>query len=91
GPDTVQAGSEFKLNIGLKSVADSVYSNVYAADITVEYDEDLFELTTCQEAGDDIIIAEVYEEKPGSVRILLASTRAIIGDDAALVELNFKA
>ncbi|WP_422449137.1 glycoside hydrolase family 2 TIM barrel-domain containing protein [Thermoanaerobacterium sp. DL9XJH110] len=91
GPDTVQAGSEFKLNIGLKNVADSVYSNVYAADITVEYDEDLFELTTCQEAGDDIIIAEVYEEEPGKVRILLASTRAIIGDDAALVELNFKA
>lgn len=90
GPDTVQAGTEFKLNIGLNNVADSVYASVYAADITVEYDDDLFELTTCEEAGDNIIIAEVYEEEPGSVRILLASTRAMV-DDVELVEMNFKA
>ncbi|WP_422448717.1 NPCBM/NEW2 domain-containing protein [Thermoanaerobacterium sp. DL9XJH110] len=91
GPDTVTSGSEFTETIKLKSVTDTVYASVYAADITVEYDEDLFELTTCEEAGGDIIIAAVYEEEPGRVRILLASTRGMEGDDVALFNITFKA
>lgn len=87
GPNIVLGGNDFKLNVSMNTVAESVY----AADITIEYDDDLFEFITCDKTGDDIIIDAVYGEDLEVIEIMLSTQQPVEGDDVPLFDITFKA
>ncbi|RED59178.1 cohesin domain-containing protein [Cohnella lupini] len=89
GVDAVTSGQPFDITYGLQNIA----NEVIAQDITVSYDADTLEFIAPPTSLDEqkIVIAN-YDDKPGSVRILLVH----LGDkqtepNGNLIKLSFKA
>ncbi|OBZ08610.1 sugar-binding domain-containing protein [Bacillus sp. FJAT-26390] len=73
GAGSVKEGSTFKVKLGAANVTDSVY----ASDITLSYDANLFELQQVDSAADGIEVVKVVDDGKGNARIVLVN----IGDD----------
>lgn len=88
GATEIQPGSEFTVEVDMENVAD----DVYAEDITITYDSDLFTLLDVEAAeGVEIIIPEEETELvPGIVRVIAFSKEALTGN-ASLLKLKFQA
>ena len=87
GPDTVLVNSEFDFNVGLSNVTDEVSQ----AELTVNYDANLFEFVTCNAADDNIIVKEVNADEPGKVSIKVEVSEPVVNEDLPLVKITFKA
>jgi endo-alpha-N-acetylgalactosaminidase len=86
---TVMAGGEFTVQLGLSSVTQSVY----AQDIKMYYDSNVFEFVSARSVRDDIQLVETRKDSLGKLRFILASLgagKAVTGD-AGILELKFKA
>lgn len=86
-PNSVQSGIEFTTKIGLSNVTEAVY----AADITINYDTNLFELITCQTADDNTVISKVYEDELGSVKVSIDFKEPVTAEAIELFDIVFKA
>ncbi|WP_314584695.1 beta-N-acetylglucosaminidase domain-containing protein [Paenibacillus terrigena] len=89
GDDTVQGDKEFKLQLGVENVTQSVY----AQDLAMNYDANVMEFVSAKSLEDGVNLLETGKDTPGKLRFILASEgpgHAITGDKQ-LLELTFKA
>ncbi|HHW01078.1 MAG TPA: DUF4982 domain-containing protein [Clostridiaceae bacterium] len=90
GPDAVPEGEEFVVGLIIDNLdLDSISEYVYAADITVNYDTNLFEFVAGNKVSDKTVLCEIKEEN-GSIHIILSNNEAITSGEK-LVNLTFKA
>ncbi|MDU0202877.1 NPCBM/NEW2 domain-containing protein [Paenibacillus sp. MAH-36] len=73
GPGVVQAGAAFSTQFGLNNVTASVYSAVYAADITVSFDADTIDFVSVDPIIFGFTNVETKTDVPGQIRILAVS------------------
>ncbi len=73
GPAIVQAGSAFSTRFGLNNVTASVYSAVYAADITVAFDANAIEFLLVDPLVSGFTEVQTHTDVPGQVRIIAKS------------------
>mgnify|MGYP000948650467 CR=1 FL=1 len=88
GSSTVQVDSGFVVDIALKNLND----RIYAEDIEVEYDPDIFGFTGAEGADENILVLSPDEEtgiEEGKVRIIAANNGGIAGDSIVL-KLKFR-
>lgn len=88
GNSSVQAGNEFNLSFGLRSIQQPVY----AQDIKIQYDSSLMEFVAADSLQPGVKVLHT-KGNAGSVRLIVASegkVHAIIGE-ADVLELGFKA
>ncbi|MFC5449957.1 DUF7402 domain-containing protein [Paenibacillus aestuarii] len=76
GPQQTNSGQSFDLKMGLNSVTQSTYQQMYAQDLTLHYDpvKLQFNSVTSLNAGFQVIAQK--EAVPGQVRIIVASVGA---------------
>ncbi|WP_422661322.1 discoidin domain-containing protein [Paenibacillus sp. EC2-1] len=89
GSDTVKAGGNLNVTLGVAGIENAAY----AGDIIVQYDTNALEFAGAISAKAGVNIVETKEIEAGKVRFILASagaTYAII-DDTDLITLSFKA
>ena len=86
-PDIVSKGQEFVVGLIIDNL-DGVPENVYAADITVNYDNKLFEFVAGNKVSDKTVLCETKEEN-GSIHIILSNSVAITSNER-LINLTFK-
>ncbi|MFD0616256.1 beta-N-acetylglucosaminidase domain-containing protein [Paenibacillus sp. GCM10027629] len=89
GDDTVQGDREFKLQLGVENVTQSVY----AQDLGMNYDANVMEFVSAKSLEDGVNLLQTGKDTPGKLRFILASEgpgHAITGDKQ-LLELTFKA
>lgn len=86
GSDSVQAGSEFTVRVGLNTAG----QNVYAEDITLNYDPAVFEFDSAIKASDDINILRSEADDTGALRIIAANIGGVTGSDAPILDIVFK-
>jgi hypothetical protein len=86
GSDSVQPGSEFTIGISL----DTVTQSVYAEDITLSFDPEVFEYVDASSANDDINILR-KEPSDGTVRIIAANIGGVNGFRVPVLNATFKA
>ncbi|MBP1963250.1 glycoside hydrolase family 3 N-terminal domain-containing protein [Paenibacillus aceris] len=93
GSSSVPVGKTFSLNYGLKNVTQSVYKDVYAQDLTLNFDPAQMEFVDAQSLNTGLSIVSKNVTEPGKVRILLASLGAsnAITTDGDFMKLQFKA
>lgn len=86
GPTTVLTGQPFTVNFGLRSVT----SNVYAQDITIEYNPAIADYVSSTAVKTGV---EIVSEKAdsGKIRLILASPGSAVSGTAELVKLSFQA
>nr|WP_243864355.1 sugar-binding domain-containing protein [Paenibacillus castaneae] len=89
GASSVKEGSMFTVKLGLANVTDTLY----ASDITLNYNADLFELQQVSSAVDGIEVVHYVDDGKGSIRMVLASMGQEHGikKDSPLVNVVFKA
>ncbi|WP_314591333.1 family 10 glycosylhydrolase [Paenibacillus terrigena] len=88
GPGGVQTGQTFTVQFGLRGVT----SQVYAQDITIEYDELIADYVSAEPLKNGLgVVSE--KKSPGKVRLILASQGAgnAVSGNAELVKLSFQA
>ncbi len=86
GNDTVQPGSSFTIGISL----DNAEQSIYAQDITITYDSDVFEYVSTEGADEDIQIVKEDKSVAGKVRLLAANIGGVTGESSHILNLNFK-
>jgi hyaluronoglucosaminidase len=89
GAGSALGGQSFGVQLGLKSVTDSVY----ALDIMLEYDVNTLEFVSSKPLKKGLTVLDAAKHTPGQIRLLMVSegpANAITGD-AQLLELIFKA
>jgi len=86
GSDSVQPGSEFTVGISLNT-ADQ---DIYAEDITLNYDADVFEFVEAKGANDDINVFETRFPSTGRVRIIAANLVGVKGSNSPILNVKFK-
>ncbi|MFC5447123.1 discoidin domain-containing protein [Paenibacillus aestuarii] len=85
-PGTVQTGGEFTVQLGLSSVTQSVY----AQDIKMDYDSNVFEFVSARVVKDGVQLVET-KNTLGKLRFIIASVGTAVTGDAGILELKFKA
>ena len=85
GSDSVQPGSAFTLGISL----DTVTQSVYAEDITLSYDPQVFEYIDTTGFDENINILR-KEPSDGTVRIIAANIGGVTGSNVPVLNVNFK-
>jgi len=93
GPEKVLRGKEFDINLTLTNMeiaSENLPEEIYAADITVHYDADLFDFVESNKVNEKTLICDTREIGPGAVRIILSSNEKYIADNS-LVKLTFRA
>ena len=83
---SVQPGATFNVGVALNNVTQSVY----AEDITLTYDPNIFEYVGAEGASSDIQIVREDSETAGKVRIIAANIGGISGDSVDILNLTFK-
>ncbi|MDD9267274.1 NPCBM/NEW2 domain-containing protein [Paenibacillus sp. GCM10023248] len=73
GPAAVQAGAAFSTRFGLNNVTASVYSAVYAADITLAFDAGAIDLVSVDPLISGFTEIQTHTDVPGQVRIIAVS------------------
>jgi len=88
GASSVKAGSTFAVKLGVSNVT----SDVYASDITLNYNAELFELQQVDSATNGIEVVKYVDNGKGNVRILLANIGSEqLSQQIPLVNVVFKA
>jgi len=93
GPDTVMKGNEFDINLALTNMEyapENIPEGIYAVDITLGYDADLFDFVACNKVNDKTLTCDAKEIGTGVIRIILSSSEKINADES-MVKLTFKA
>lgn len=92
GKISATAGETFSLKYGLKNVTSSVYSAVYAQDLTLQFDPTEYEFVGAQPLKPGLSVIKQEQTEPGIVRIMLASLGAAnaIKSDADLLSIQLK-
>jgi|GEM_PF-5827039 len=83
---SVQPGEIFNVGIALNNVEQSVY----AEDITLTYDSNIFEYVGAEGAGSNILIVGEDSDTAGIVRIIAANIGGVSGDSTDILDLTFK-
>ncbi|CAN7416650.1 NPCBM/NEW2 domain-containing protein [Paenibacillus sp. LjRoot56] len=84
---SVQPGSSFTVGVSL----DNVTQSVYAQDITLTYDSNVFEYVSAAGANNNIQIVTVDKATAGKVRLITANTGGgISGASTPVLNLTFK-
>lgn len=86
GDDTVEAGTSFTVELSLNHVTEGVF----AEDITLAYDSDVFEYVSAAGANDNIQIAKEDSSAAGKVRLIAANIGGVSGDSSHILNLTFK-
>ena len=86
-PDTVLKGEEFVVGLIIDKL-ENVPEDVYAADITVNYDDDLFEFAAGNEVSDKTVLCEI-NKNGDSIHIILSNREAITSNER-LINLTFR-
>ncbi|GFZ79011.1 hypothetical protein GCM10008018_25720 [Paenibacillus marchantiophytorum] len=89
GPSSVQIGQDVHVTLGINSVSTAVY----AQDIAMSYDANLFEFVSANSVKSGVNIVKMVASTPGALRFILASTgtAGAVTGDTPLIELIFKA
>ncbi len=85
--DTVQAGQTFTVQLGLSSVT----QGVYAQDIKMDFNSNLFEFVSARAVKDGLQLVDTKKDTPGQLRFIIASVGKALMGDSGLLELTFKA
>lgn len=86
GDDNVQPGSSFTVGISLNDLAQSIF----AEDITLSYDSNVFEYVSAAGANSNIQIVKEDLSAAGEVRLLAANIGGVTGGSSQLLNLSFK-
>ncbi len=86
GSGSVQPGSEFTVGISLNTLA----QNIYAEDITLSYDPNVFEYVATTGANEDINILNSEPSGTGTIRIIAANIGGVNGSDLPILKVSFK-
>ncbi|MBP1962247.1 discoidin domain-containing protein [Paenibacillus aceris] len=84
---TVQTGAEFTVQLGLNSVTQSVY----AQDIKMDYDSNVFDFVSARAVKDGVLLVDTVKNTLGKLRFILASLGKAVTGDSGMLELKFKA
>ncbi|MDD9265488.1 endo-alpha-N-acetylgalactosaminidase family protein [Paenibacillus sp. MAHUQ-63] len=84
---TVQTGEEFPVQLGLGSVTQSVY----AQDIKMDYDSNVFDFVSARAAKEGILLVDTVKDTLGKLRFILANVGKELTGDSGILELKFKA
>ncbi|MCY9656435.1 glycoside hydrolase family 9 protein [Paenibacillus chondroitinus] len=82
----VQPESSFIVKISM----DNVSQSVYAQDISLGYDPNIFEYVSVEGANDKIMVVD-SRTTPGAVRIISAATNGLTTPSAEILNVTFKA
>ncbi|MDR6882477.1 uncharacterized protein YjdB [Bacillus sp. 3255] len=85
-PGTVRTGEEFLVQQGLSSVT----QNVYAQDIKMDYDSNVFEFISARAVKDGILLVDTMKDTLGKLRFILANVGKALTGDTEILELKFK-
>jgi len=81
----VQPGSTFTVTVSL----DNLNKGVFAEDITLSYDPNVFEYVSAQGANENIhIVREIHGN--GNIRIIAANVGGVTGESVPVLNLSFK-
>lgn len=86
GNESVQPGSTFAAGISLNDITKSIY----AEDITLSYDSEVFEYINAEGAGSDIHIVKEDKSAEGKVRLMAANIGGVSGESTQILNLYFK-
>ena len=84
---SVQPGATFNLGVALNNVTQSVY----AEDLTLTYDSNVFDYVGAEGASSDIRIVREDKDIAGKVRLIAANIGGVSGDSTDIFNLTFKA
>ncbi|CAH1193038.1 hypothetical protein PAECIP111891_00479 [Paenibacillus allorhizoplanae] len=84
---TVQTGQEFNVQLDLGSVTQSVY----AQDIKMDYNSNVFEFVSARPLRDGINLVETRKDILGKLRFIIASVGKAVTGNAGILELKIKA
>lgn len=94
GPQVVNHGQSFDLTMGLSSITQSEFQQVYAQDLTLHYDPLNLQFDSVTSLKEGLQVIEHKETAPGQVRIIAASVGANQGvlaqDDLLAVKFTAK-
>jgi hypothetical protein len=90
GPQQAAAGQSFDVKMGLSSVTQSVYQQMYAQDLTLHFDPMKLEFNSVTSLIEGFQVIDQKEAMPGHVRIVAASVGSNQGVLAQGDLLNFK-
>ncbi|WP_026487441.1 glycosyl hydrolase 53 family protein [Caldanaerobius polysaccharolyticus] len=85
-PTLVEPGNNFTLKIGISGILQPIY----AQDITLNYDPNLFELLKIDSDGKSIVIDNVYDNIQGTARIIGINIGGLTGN-SSVMKLTFRA
>ncbi|MFB9327772.1 family 43 glycosylhydrolase [Paenibacillus aurantiacus] len=85
-PSTVKPGASFAVSIRL----DAMIQTVYAEDITLTYDPEVFEYVSAAGANDNIQIAGEDTDTAGQVRLIAANIGGLSGASTPVLQVTFK-
>jgi len=77
---SVKPGSSFQVGVGLRHVP----QEVYAQDVTLSYNSDIFEYVSAAGATDQVSVVGEDKETSGKVRLITASIGGAAGEQALL-------
>ncbi len=87
GSDLVAPESSFTVGIGIYNIS----QDVYAEDITISFDPEVFEYDTATSADPNIRVLRGAElSDSGTLRIVAANIGGVTGDSASLLNAGFK-
>ncbi|MFC4098209.1 carbohydrate-binding protein [Paenibacillus xanthanilyticus] len=85
-PSTVKPGASVAVSLSL----DAMIQNVYAEDITLTYDPDVFEYVSATGANDKVQIAGEDKGTAGQVRLIAANIGGVSGASTPILNVTFK-
>jgi flagellin-like hook-associated protein FlgL len=86
GPLSVNPGAAFEVGIGINNVVQSVY----AEDISLSYDADVFEYISADGVNDNIKILKEDKSTAGKVRLIAANIGGLSESDNEVLNITFK-
>ncbi|MDR6554862.1 InlB B-repeat-containing protein [Paenibacillus qinlingensis] len=90
GPVSVLANQEFKTTYSLSNVANSVYGNIYAQQVSLAFDPNLVEFVSATPIKPGLSLV-TNTDTPGLVKLVAVSPGVAITSDGGVVELTWKA
>lgn len=91
GSSTVLPGETFTVGLSLNNLENTLPATVYAQDITLSYDSEIFEYLGSAGVADGAQIIETDDSVPGSIRLIGASIGGVTGENTRIMEVSFKA
>ena len=83
---SVESGATFTVEINLNNLEQTVY----AQDITLSYDSNVFEYVSASGAGDNIRIVKEDKADDGKVRFIVADIGGVSGESTNVMNVTFK-